>query len=102
MGSDASSSGRTSGSAARTRSSPRYAASRKRSRGSSLMAKNIATMSRMAEAFEVAGAVFADRYRIVAPLGKGGMGTVVRALDLSMNREITLKVAHKRLDAERL
>jgi len=35
-------------------------------------------------------------YRVVAIVGFGGMGTVYRAIQLSMEREVALKVLHKR------
>src|SRR3990172_1084329 len=37
------------------------------------------------------GAVLHNRYRIVKPLAQGGMGTVYRAWDLSLNRACALK-----------
>ncbi len=39
-----------------------------------------------------AGTVFADRYEIVAPLGRGGMGTVYRAVHRGLCKHIALKV----------
>ncbi|AKF03075.1 two component, sigma54 specific, transcriptional regulator, Fis family [Sandaracinus amylolyticus] len=46
------------------------------------------------------GVVIASRFRVVAPLGQGGQGRVVRALDLARGREVALKiVAAHALDA---
>jgi len=38
------------------------------------------------------GAVFAERYEIVAPIGRGGMGTVYRARHLGLGKHIALKI----------
>lgn len=38
------------------------------------------------------GTVFAERYEIVAPIGRGGMGTVYRARHLGLGKHVALKI----------
>ncbi|MBA2539767.1 MAG: protein kinase [Deltaproteobacteria bacterium] len=47
------------------------------------------------------GRVFDNRYEVRAPLGHGGMGTVYRGWQLSVDREIAIKVIHPKLANDR-
>jgi predicted Ser/Thr protein kinase len=47
----------------------------------------------------VPGAIFGTRYRIVALLGRGGMGEVFRADDLKLGQPVALKLLPKKLAA---
>jgi tRNA A-37 threonylcarbamoyl transferase component Bud32 len=43
------------------------------------------------------GTLIGDRYRVLAPLGRGGMGTVYRVEHLMMKKELALKLLHPEL-----
>ena len=45
----------------------------------------------------VKGALFLNRYRIIEPIARGGMGQIFQATDISMNRAVALKVLHSHL-----
>jgi serine/threonine-protein kinase len=47
------------------------------------------------------GRVFDERYEVRAPLGHGGMGTVYRGWQRSVDREVAIKVIHPKLAAQR-
>ncbi len=38
------------------------------------------------------GTIIADKYRILAPIAKGGMGRIYRALQMPLEREVALKI----------
>lgn len=40
------------------------------------------------------GRLIADRYRLLSPIGRGGMGTVWRAMDELLRREVAVKEVH--------
>jgi tRNA A-37 threonylcarbamoyl transferase component Bud32 len=45
--------------------------------------------------------VIADRYRILSPVGQGGMGVVYRALDTRANETVAIKMLHPRAFRDR-
>ncbi|MEO7097425.1 MAG: serine/threonine-protein kinase, partial [Polyangiales bacterium] len=47
------------------------------------------------------GRVFDERYEIRTALGQGGMGTVYRGWQLSVDREVAIKVIHPKLASDR-
>jgi serine/threonine protein kinase len=49
---------------------------------------------------DLIGAVIDGRFEVLAPLGKGGMGTVYRAKQLSIGREIAVKVLDRRIEKD--
>ncbi len=48
------------------------------------------------------GRVFDGRYEVLAALGQGGMGTVYRAHQISVDREVAIKVIHPKLASDRI
>lgn len=46
---------------------------------------------------QLLGRVFDDRYEVRAVLSRGGMGTVYRAWQMSVDREVAIKVIHPKL-----
>lgn len=44
--------------------------------------------------------VLAGRYRLIAPLGEGGMAAVYRGRDLRLNRDVAIKVLHEDLNRD--
>jgi serine/threonine-protein kinase len=55
---------------------------------------------RLADDDDLVGQVIDGRFEILAPLGQGGMGTVYRAKQRSMGREIALKLIDRRFERD--
>jgi len=43
------------------------------------------------------GTIFLDRYKILGPIAQGGMGVVYKGIDLTMERDVAVKVLQSRL-----
>lgn len=54
----------------------------------------------MADGSDPIGRIFDGRYQVVALIGRGGMGTVYRAVHVAMNQVVALKVLHRELSAD--
>ncbi len=50
---------------------------------------------------ELVGAVLAQRYKVIAPIGRGGMGTVYSGRHRATGRALAIKVLHPRYDDDR-
>lgn len=48
------------------------------------------------------GSTFAERYQIIEELGKGGMGTVYKALDTTINEKVALKLIKPEISSNKL
>jgi len=46
------------------------------------------------------GRLISDRYRLIAPLGEGGMATIWRAIDTQLDREVAVKLLRPQFSAD--
>ncbi|MBA2542003.1 MAG: protein kinase, partial [Deltaproteobacteria bacterium] len=49
---------------------------------------------------ELVGKTIDGRFEVIAPLGRGGMGVVYRAKQLSIGREVAMKVLDRRIERD--
>lgn len=54
-------------------------------------------MSKQPPVDDLIGRVFEDRYKIISPLGEGGMGAVYKGEHVVIGRQVAIKVLHARL-----
>ncbi len=55
---------------------------------------------RVDTADELVGTMIDGRFEVIAPLGRGGMGVVYRAKQLSIGREVAIKVLDRRIEKD--
>jgi serine/threonine protein kinase len=63
----------------------------------STLCPNDKTLLAIVKTDPLIGQVINDRYQIVSAIGKGGWSRVYRALDLSLNRDVSIKILHSHL-----